>query len=446
MNAILFIELTLLTTSSTLAIIFYLSWRTMGREKYSLIWTVTFLSIVLQRIFNIYKVEFNSEVLHWIIVCTLSVMSVVLAAWGHILRTQNKFPLKYLFGSCAAVLLLTFYFTAITPYAGLSMSLYVYYNAFVLFCVGIIILKHPKKTMPAEIGAASAYIILSIFQLVAGTIALMQGETRNEVLLEFYTIVNFVILPAAFIAMGLFTVFILASDLSERLAKLMEQKNKMLADVTHDLRTPLTNIKMQLEAMEDGALEPSEKSYSSLQKKLGNLNLMVGDLYHLSLMEADSLILNKQDVAINTILTESVESFQALAMRSKLKLDIVASDEPLMVHADKGRLLQVFNNLIKNSVRYTDSNGQIRVSIASEQDDAVVIFEDTAPGVSDADLAYLFNRLYQAENTKNRSKSGSGLGLSIVESIVNAHDGTVDASHSKLGGLCVFVRLPRISS
>lgn len=447
MNAILFIELTLLTTSSILAIIFYLSWRTMGREQYSLIWTLTYVAIVFQRIFNINKGEFDSPELHWMIVCTLSVLSVVLAAWGHILRSENKLPIKYIFGSSAIILFLTFYFTAIEPYAGLSMSLYVFYNALLLFCVGIIILKHPKKTMPAEIGAASAYITLAIFQLVAGSIALMQGETRNEALLEFYIMVNFVILPGAFIAMGLFTVFILASDLSERLAKLMEQKNKMLADVTHDLRTPLANIKMQLEAMEDGALDHSEKSYSLLQKKLSNLNHMVGDLYHLSLMESDSLVLNKREEEITSIVEESVESFQASAIRSKLSLSMYCvSNQDIHVYADRGRLLQAFNNLIKNSIRYTDSNGIIRITISTEREEVIITFEDTAPGVADTDLENLFNRLYQAENTKNRSNGGSGLGLSIVESIINAHEGRVTAAHSELGGLGVVVRLPRFST
>lgn len=445
MNAILFIELTLLTTSLSLAVIFYLSWHTMGRQKYSLIWTVTFLAIVLQRIFNINKAEFDSPTVHWMLVCILSVASVVLAAWGHILRTKIKVPLNYLFGSSVVVILLTFYFTAIQPYTGLNMSIYVFYNAVVLFGVGVIILKHKKKTMPAEIGAAASYMVLAVFQVVAGTLALMQGETRNEALLEFYIMVNFVILPGTFIAMGLFTVFILASDLNERLSKLMEQKNKMFANVTHDLRTPLTNIKMQLEAMEDGALDHSEKSYSLLQKKLGNLNMMVGDLYHLSLMESGSFVLNKQDVVINNIVKEAVDSFASLAKRSDLALSFDANgNDDVLAHADSGRLLQVFNNLLKNSVRYTDAGGQIMVSTTVENERMLIAFEDSSPGVSDTDLNYLFNRLYQAEKTKNKANGGSGLGLSIVESIVSAHDGKVTAEHSRLGGLKVTVVLPLI--
>ena len=445
MNPILFIELTLLITSASLAIITYLSWRTMGNHKYTLIWTFTFLAIVLQRIFNINKAEFDSQTVHWMLVCILSVLSVVTAAWGHILRSQVNFPTKYLFGSCFAVILATFYFTAIDPYVGLNMSIYVFYNALVLFSVGIIILKRPHKTMPAEIGAATAYFILSIFQIVAGTIALMQGETRNEALLDFYIMVNFVILPGSFIATGLFTVFILASDLSEKLSQLMAQKNRMLADVTHDLRTPLTNIKMQLEAMEDGALDHSEKSYSTLQKKLGNLNMMVGDLYHLSLIDSGALVLHKRDIVLSDIVKESIDSFQAQANKAQLSISFSdPKEEGVEVNADSGRLLQVFNNLLKNSIRYTDPGGEVRASLIANKKEVTVTIEDTSPGVADFDLEQLFDRSYQAENTKSRSNSGSGLGLSIVESIVNAHDGRVIAEHSELGGLRVSVILPKL--
>ncbi|WNC70909.1 ATP-binding protein [Thalassotalea psychrophila] len=446
MDAIFFIELTLLITSSTLAIIFYTAWRTMGKQKYSLIWTITFLVIVLQRIFNLNKVSFDSHTLYWMIVCSLSVLSVVLGTWGHILRSQTKFNLNYLFGSCFIAILMTFYFTKIEHHVGLSMSIYVFYNSVILFLCGMIILKQPKKTMPAEMGASASYILLALMQALAGTLALMQGENNHESLKEMYIMVNFVTLPAAFIAMGLFVVFMLSSDLSEKLSQLMAQKNSMLANVTHDLRTPLANIKMQLEALEDGALEHSEKSYNSLQNKLGNLNHMVGDLYQLSLVESGSLVLNKQDIIINSLMRESIESFQPLASKAQLSINYIDStEEKVTVNADAGRLFQTFNNLLKNSIRYTDPHGKINVSMSADNDDVTIVFEDTSPGVLDKDLEHLFDRLYRAENSKNLAKSGSGLGLYIVNSIITAHGGTVSAGHSNLGGLSVIVKLPKVT-
>lgn len=232
---------------------------------------------------------------------------------------------------------------------------------------------------------------------------------------------------------------------AEMMSELMDQKNKMLAEVTHDLRTPLTTIKMQLEALEDGALQHSEKSYGSLQKKLGNLNQMVGDLYQLSLVESGSLALNKQDIIIDDLLTEAIESFLPLAQRAKLAIKYVNNIKGVYeVSADAGRLNQVFNNLLKNSIRYTDPKGCIQVQISVEDQEVIIVFEDSSPGVQEKELSHLFVRSYQADATRNRSTNSSGLGLSIVSSIISEHDGTVTAQCSRLGGIKIVINLPTV--
>lgn len=233
---------------------------------------------------------------------------------------------------------------------------------------------------------------------------------------------------------------------AEMMTELMQQKNKMLAEVTHDLRTPLTTIKMQLEALEDGALEHSEKSYNSLQKKLGNLNQMVGDLYQLSLVETATLALNKQDILIQPVLLEAVEAFKPLANRANLNIHYVSTlNHSVEISADSGRLSQVFNNLLKNAIRYTDPDGEIQVQILTENNELLITFEDSSPGVEDKDLNLIFNRSYRVQATRHRSKNGTGLGLSIVNSIIEAHDGKVSAGHSHLGGVKIVIKLPIIS-
>jgi len=235
----------------------------------------------------------------------------------------------------------------------------------------------------------------------------------------------------------------LVTERASMMAELMDQKNKMLAEVTHDLRTPLTTIKMQLEALEDGALPHTDKSYSSLQKKLSSLNQMVGDLYQLSLVETGSLVLNKQDIVINHVLCDAVESFQPLANKAQLTLTFCdQAQAELEVNADAGRLTQVFNNLLKNSIRYTDPQGKIEVLIAVAANEVVITFEDSSPGVADNELNQLFTRLFRAEATRERAANGSGLGLSIVSSIIMAHGGQVYAEHASLGGVRIVVKLP----
>ncbi|MCW8876790.1 MAG: GGDEF domain-containing protein [Kangiellaceae bacterium] len=220
MNPVLFVQLAIVFTSATLAIIFFMAWQTMGRKKYTLLWSLTFVVIVIQRMFNIYKEDFSSFTLYWMVVCVLSLLSVGFGAWGHILRTKSKVSMNLIWLSSVVVFALTFYFTAIYQHTGLSMSLYVYHNAIVLFVVGVVIFNYRDKTPPAELGASISYILLGGFQFMAGTFALLQGQELNQFYRELYTYLNLVTLPAAFTAMGLFVVFMLASDLSENMKSL----------------------------------------------------------------------------------------------------------------------------------------------------------------------------------------------------------------------------------
>jgi len=114
----------------------------------------------------------------------------------------------------------------------------------------------------------------------------------------------------------------------------------------------------------------------------------------------------------------------------------------LMVYADWRRLSQVFSNILNNAMKYTDPGGEIKISGKTELDQVVIKIEDSAPGVSDDDMGFLFERLYRVESSRNREAGGAGLGLSICNSIVQAHEGTVTIDHSGLGGLMVTVTLP----
>ncbi|TQV89279.1 GGDEF domain-containing protein [Aliikangiella coralliicola] len=220
MNSVLFAQLTVIFTSLTLALIFLMAWYTMGRKKYILLWSITFLIIVIQRVFNVFSEDIKPHILYWMIVCSLSMLSVVIGSWGHFLRTRSRLNIKYFFSSTIVLLILTYYFTAVNNHTGLSMSLYIYHNAIILFIVGIVILKYREKSPPADLGASISYILLSIFQFMAATFALLQGAELNPFFRELYIYLNFVTMPAAFTAMGLFVVFMLASDLSENMKTL----------------------------------------------------------------------------------------------------------------------------------------------------------------------------------------------------------------------------------
>lgn len=238
-----------------------------------------------------------------------------------------------------------------------------------------------------------------------------------------------------------------AVEKAQLLSDLMEQKNQMLAEVTHDLRTPLAMVKLQLEAMQDGMLEPDEKSYEQLQRRLSSLNTMVGDIYQISLADTGALQLHCQPMDLAVFSQQLVESFASLLQQHQLSLRFSHENTgPVMVLADEDRLAQVLTNLLKNSCRYTNAGGQVCVRLQLRDNQAVLTVEDSAPAVSPEELKRLFERLYRTQSARGGNKAGSGLGLWICQSIVTAHQGRISATLSELGGLCMTVELPLADS
>lgn len=234
----------------------------------------------------------------------------------------------------------------------------------------------------------------------------------------------------------------------ERMSKLLlEQKNRFLADISHELRTPLTALRVNLELLEDKVIEDPQKIYSILYSRFDGLNQLVNDLHALSLSDLGLMQFEMEKIDIPALLEEIINSFTSLA--SKENISIYTSDEirqPIEFFGDKQRITQVFVNIITNSLRYTYSGGELHINIKSNSDSLSIGFEDTAPGVSSEQLPHIFERFYRIECSRNRKMGGSGLGLSICKSIVEAHNGIISASHSERGGLAIHIQFqPKVS-
>jgi two-component system sensor histidine kinase BaeS len=126
----------------------------------------------------------------------------------------------------------------------------------------------------------------------------------------------------------------------------------------------------------------------------------------------------------------------------KIDLTLSLTNTPVIIFGDQNRLQQLFVNLLKNSLQYTNAPGVTQLSLKLEQQQAVICIEDTAPGVADEHHEKLFERLYRADSSRHRSTGGAGLGLSICKNIVTAHDGKITTGNSALGGLSVTIYLP----
>jgi two-component system sensor histidine kinase BaeS len=226
------------------------------------------------------------------------------------------------------------------------------------------------------------------------------------------------------------------------LETLEQSRKKWLAELSHELRTPLTVLQGECEAMIDGIRPISVQAITALHERALALNRIVADLHTVSLADLGALphVFEEMDAAE---LVEHVLSVSRPRLCDHgLAADFADRPESLAVRWDRGRITQLLENLLENSLRYTDVPGEIRVRLASDAGQVTLRWEDSAPGVAAAELDQLFEPLYRANPERSRQQDGSGLGLAICQAIVRAHRGTIRAEASSLGGVCILIVLP----
>jgi two-component system sensor histidine kinase BaeS len=219
------------------------------------------------------------------------------------------------------------------------------------------------------------------------------------------------------------------NTLAETLAAARLARRQWIADIAHELRTPLSILKGEIEALQDGVRPLDRNALNSLAGDTARLSRLVEDLHTLSLSDLGALTYHKEPVDLAEIVSEVVEA-------RRLDLKIIKDLKPTPLLGDADRLAQVFSNLLENSLRYTERPGIIKISTNKN----AVVWEDSSPGVPEADLPRLTERLYRVEGSRSRDGGGSGLGLAIARAIVEAHGGTLSAGASPLGGLRIELR------
>ena len=235
------------------------------------------------------------------------------------------------------------------------------------------------------------------------------------------------------------------NQLASQLEKNQQMRRAYMADISHELRTPLAILRGELEAMQDGVRHFTPASLSSLQTEVATLTKLVNDLHQLSLSDEGALAYQKHSLDIITLLEVAVGLFRTRFQGHQLSISL-SLPEHVLVFGDSDRLMQLFSNLLENSLRYTDDGGQLMISGQCVNGQLVLQFSDSAPGVTDEQLGMLCERFYRTEGSRNRASGGSGLGLSICQNIVMAHGGTLRAEHSPLGGVSITIVLPLDSS
>ncbi|NMP29607.1 two-component system sensor histidine kinase BaeS [Rahnella sp. SAP-1] len=236
----------------------------------------------------------------------------------------------------------------------------------------------------------------------------------------------------------------LANDFNQlaiSLEKNEQMRRAFMADISHELRTPLAVLRGELEAMQDGVRKMSLESLASLQSEVSLLTKLVDDLYQLSLSDAGALAYRKEETDIVHLIQLAEAGFRDRFHAKGLQLGSHLPDKA-PIFGDPQRLSQLFNNLLENSLRYTDAGGGLEI-IAIRRDKFLrIAFQDSAPGLNEEQLRRIFERFYRTEGSRNRASGGSGLGLAICQNIVEAHGGKISAEHSPAGGVRILLLLP----
>lgn len=207
-----------------------------------------------------------------------------------------------------------------------------------------------------------------------------------------------------------------------------KQRQQLVADIAHELRTPLSVLQGNLYATLEGLVQADSATVARLYDQTRLLSRLVNDLHELSQAEARTLRLDRQAIDVGAALADICDSFQPVAESKAVHLVLDVPPALPALHADSGRLQQVMHNLLANALRYTPAGGQIAVGAKAMNGSVEIRVADTGSGIAPEHLPHIFERFYRADPSRDRASGGSGLGLAIARAIVEAHGGTIRAS------------------
>ena len=230
-----------------------------------------------------------------------------------------------------------------------------------------------------------------------------------------------------------------------RMADSLEQieslRKTMVADVAHDLRTPLTNLRGYLEALNDEVLPPSPETFKILQDEILHLVHLVENLQQLAKADAAKAFLKKKSFDLPEAVLQMLELYQLNFQSKEIALETFFSEKAERISADREKLLQVLRNLIENGFKFTPAGGTLRITTEPVSEGVKVLIANSGKEISQDDLPYIFERFYKADRSRSVERSGAGIGLSIVKELVEAHGGRVGAESSN-GETRIWFTLP----
>ncbi len=234
-------------------------------------------------------------------------------------------------------------------------------------------------------------------------------------------------------------------DITE-LKKLEQMRKDFVANVSHELKTPMTSIKGFSETLLDGAMDDKEmREYflNIILKETDRLQSLINDLLDLSNIEQESFKLNISNVDLKIVLEEVMVIIKGKAEKKEIEIETIIDIEHPVLEGDLYRIKQIFINLINNAITYTMNHGKVKIECVDLDDRYEVNISDTGVGISKDQIPRIFERFYRVDKARSRHSGGTGLGLAIVKHIVEAHHGKIDVKSEVDNGTTFSVILPK---
>lgn len=228
------------------------------------------------------------------------------------------------------------------------------------------------------------------------------------------------------------------NQMAASLDEVEAMRRALIADVSHELKTPLASIRGYMEGLQDGILPPSPEIFQLVHHEAGRLERLVHDLQELSRAEAEQLQLQIAPRDALALATAAADWLRPQFEERGIGLTLDLPAHPVQVRADFDRVRQVLLNLLGNALQYTPEGGQVTLHVRPERDAVRFAVQDTGIGLAAADLERVFQRFYRVDRSRSRASGGSGIGLTIARYIVEAHGGRIWAESAGPGQGCTF--------
>lgn len=232
-------------------------------------------------------------------------------------------------------------------------------------------------------------------------------------------------------------------ELSERLSYQESLRKRMTSDMAHEIRTPLSTLQSHIEAFMDKIWVPDTEKLTIVYEEIIRLTKLINELTDLSIIESDEIKVNLEEINLFTLMNKIVDSFEPMILNKNITLNKSISDS-ISIIGDKEHFNRIFSNIISNAYKYTNENGKINVILKQSFNKVAVIVEDTGIGIPKEDIKLVFERFYRSDLSRNRGTGGTGIGLTITKSLVEANNGKISIQSEVGKGTKVICEFPII--